>query len=623
MISVSKSFRWFKLLPFLILGILSYSNTLEVPFYFDDEQNIVKNPLIRLTSLTFDHITKAALQSYASNRPVANVSFALNYYFHQYDVIGYHAVNITIHVLTGILLYLLIRMTLRTPALGSWHRSHYWIALFAALLWLVHPIQTQSVTYIVQRMNSMSAMFYVLSFLCYVKGRLVKNNQRSWPWFSGCAVAGILALGSKEIAATLPFFIFLYEWYFFQDLNKAWLKRHLPYIVGTLIFLGLLACLYLGTNPLRDVLSGYKHRDFTLTQRVLTEFRVVIHYISLLVYPHPSRLNLDYDFPLSYSLLRPMTTLFSMAAIVALIGLAVYLAKKERLISFCILWFFGNLAIESSVIALEIVYEHRTYLPSMLFFLPILSLTYRYIRSDWVVIGLVSATVLLFCLWTHERNSLWGDRVALWRDCVNKSGNKARPHNNLGLALAEQRRFEEAIVHYTEALRLYPDYARAHNNSGLALAEQRRFEEAIVHYAEALRITPDFAEAHNNMGSALAGQGKLQEAIAHYAEALRIYPDYAKAYNNLGNALAMQGKLQEAIAHYAKALRMDPDYASAHNNWGNALAVQGELQEAVAHYAEALRIDPDYVKARNNLTRALRRVDKSEMASHTSKDQWD
>lgn len=600
MISVSKGPRWLQLLPLVILGFLIYSNTLEVPFYFDDLVNIRENPDIRLTELNLKDITIVGLKRYSS-RPVAHISFALNYYFHQADVTGYHVVNIIIHILTGIFLYFFIKTTLSFPSLRSRYKPCASIAFFAALLWLVHPVQTQSVTYTVQRMNSLAAMFYVLSFLLYVKGRLVKEDQKSWPWFAGCILAGILAIGSKEIAATLPFLILLYEWYFLQDLSTDWLKRHLPHVVGALIIFGSLAFLYLGASPLQAILSGYKYKHFTLIERVLTEFRVVIHYISLLAYPHPSRLNLDYDFPLSHTLTAPITTLFSIGAIVGLITWAIYLAKKDRLISFCILWFFGNLAIESTVIALGIIYEHRMYLPSMFFFLLIIVLAYRFVKQQWAIIGILSVGVILFSVWTYERNSVWGDPVTLWKDCVRKSPNKARPHSNLALALYQQGKFDEAIAHSSEALRISPYYPEAHNNLGVGMAAKGRHDEAISHYSQALRIKPAYAEAHYNWGVALNQQGKTDEAIHHYSKALRINPRHPGAHYNLGTVLARQGKLDEAIAHFQEALRIKPDHTRARYNLGLALQKQDRLDEAITRFSEALRIKPDHAEAHNNL----------------------
>jgi tetratricopeptide (TPR) repeat protein len=240
---------------------------------------------------------------------------------------------------------------------------------------------------------------------------------------------------------------------------------------------------------------------------VLTEFRVVIFYISLLIFPHPSRLNLDHNFALSHLLIDPITTLFAIGAIAGLLGVAIYTAKRQRLLSFCILWFLGNLVIESSVIGLEIVFEHRTYLPSMLVGLMAIVLVYRRIKPKWIGPGVVCALVMVFSVWTYARNSIWSDEVTLWTDCVEKSPEKARPHYNLGTVIGRQGKLKEAMRHYTEALRIEPDHAEAHVNLGNALAAQGRLKEAMSHFSEALRIKPRFAEAHNNLGNALTNQG--------------------------------------------------------------------------------------------------------------------
>jgi tetratricopeptide (TPR) repeat protein len=635
MISLSDRREVWIWLVFVVLGFVIYSNTLEAPFYFDDLPNILQNPHIRLTQLTLEKVAGAAFKSHISSRPIANISFALNYYFHQYDIIGYHLTNIIIHTLAGILLYLLIKGTLSTPSLDSGDKRYGLVALFPALLWLVHPIQTQSVTYIVQRMNSMAAMFYVLSLLLYVHGRLAKENQSRWPWFSGCAIAGMLAMGCKQIAATLPFFILLYEWYFFRDLNRAWFKKFVGYSLGPFILLGILSFLYLGSNPWQALLSRSHHLDFTATERVLTQFRAVLHYMSLLIYPHPSRLNLDYDFTLSRSLIDPMTTLFSLVAILGLIGPAIYIARKERLISFSILWFFGNLVIESSVVNLEMVYEHRRYLPSTFFFLPIVFVVFRCIKKNWAVVGIMSTVIIVFCLWTYERNSVWLDPVALWRDSADKSEKKARPHLNLGVALAKQGRLDEAISHYLEALRREPDNEMAHISLGAALVKQGKLDEAVAHYTEALRIRPNYEVTHLSLGIVFTRQGKFNEAVAHYIEALKVKPTYTEAHKGLGVVLARQGQFDEAISHYRKALQLKPDdklarmnlanalarqgkanharvhnsdgaprelgEAEEHNRLGIDLAQQGKLNEAMAHFSKALQIQPKYAETYYNM----------------------
>ncbi|MFC1828509.1 tetratricopeptide repeat protein, partial [Thermodesulfobacteriota bacterium] len=592
----------FVMLLFSALGFGVYSNTLEAPFYFDDHVDITENTHIRITGLSFNELKNAGFKSPASSRPISNISFALNYYFHQYDLFGYHVVNIIVHILAGIFLYLFITITLDLPCLREQYQHPVAIAVAAALIWLVHPLHTQSVTYIVQRMNSMAAMLFVLSLLLYVKGRLA-TERRAWPWFVGAGVAWLISLGCKQISATLPFFIFLYEWYFFQDLDRDWVKHRMKSVLGVLILSGLVALVYLWPDPLEALtnITDYANKEFTLTQRIFTQFRVVVFYISLLFFPLPSRLNLDHDFPLSHSLINPATTLLSLCIIVGFIATAVYLARRDRLISFCILWFFGNLVIESTVIPLAVIFEHRTYLPSMLFPLAMVTLAYRHINLKFINIIMVCLLVSLLSLWTYDRNRVWRDPVALWSDCVKKSPQKGRPHNSLGDALSDVGRIPEAIVHYVEAIRIRPHDFEAHNNLGVALTAQDRWAESIRHYTLALNLNPAYAEAHNNLGNAMNHQGKFEEAVRHYTEALYINPYYAEAHNNLGNVLANQGRLDEATRHYEKSLKLAPDFTEAHNNLGNALAGQGKLKDAIWHFNRALQLDPGNFMARKNL----------------------
>ena len=599
----------YEVLLFLLLStivLLIYSNTFKAPFVFDDNMNIQNNTSIRLSKITIENVVKAVSESHLRSRPIANISFAINYYFHQYNVTGYHIVNVLIHIITGIFLYFFVKTTLRLPLLHFKDTTTTWIASFTVFLWIVHPLHTQSVTYIVQRMNSLASMFYVLSMLLYTRGRLTSDKRRRWLLFTGCILAGILAVGSKEIALTLPFFLLLYEWYFFQDLSLAWFKHYFIPVIGVMVFLALSALVYMGTETLHNILVVPGDFDFTLTERVLTEFRVVIVYLKLLLFPHPSQLNIDYDFPLSHSLFDPISTLFALGTIIGMFGLALYISKKERLLSFCVLWFFGNLVLESSVIMLDILFEHRTYLPSMLLSLLVVTLVVRYTKLPWLRVVVLCAVALVYAVWTYERNSLWANEIALWSDCVAKSPHKARPHTNLGYALMSQGNLKEAIHHYTEALRIAPSYVIAHNNLGDALARQGKVAEAVHHYTEALRLNPHYAEAHNNLGNVLMDEGKAEEAIGHYTEALRLNPNAALFHNNLGSALARQGKVEEAVRHYTEALRLNPNAAQVYNNLGNLLTRQGKAEEAVRYYTEALRLNPNYALARQNLERVLR-----------------
>ena len=638
--SSSFIYRALAVLVFIILGFCLYSNTFKAPFVFDDTVNIEENPYLFLARLNVKDIIAASFSGPNPHRPIANISFALNYYFHEHNVFGYHLTNIIIHIITGIILYFLVKNTLKSPSLEHRYAHYRLIAFFAAAIWLVHPIQTQSVTYIVQRMNSLAAMFYILSLLFYVKGRFAGEDlKRRWSWYTGSIAAGILALGCKETAATLPVFILLYEWYFFQDLNRAWLKRHISYFICVCIIFGLIGLWYLGVNPLEKILSGYKVKDFTLTERLLTCPRVMVFYISLLVYPAPARLNLDHDFAVSHSLIAPLPTLPSIVLIIVLLVLGIYIARKKRLLSFCIFWFFGNLVIESTVIALQLVFEHRLYLPSMFVSVAVVVLGWCWIKPRWAKAVVFCIVTLIFCVWTYERNSLWSDPLSLWKDCVSKSPNKARTYNGLGLALLSAGKVDEAVAEFRKALAIKGDYYKAHNNLGLALAEAGKKDEAIVSFKEALTVKPDYYKAHNNLGLALAEAGKTDEAIAYFNQALKFNPKSADAYNNIGSMLRTQGKREEAERYYRKAIAIQPDHIVVHRNLyavlkeagkpeeqieclrkllenrpsdftgrynlANLLVEEGRLDEAVKEYEAAVRINPNHAEAYNNLGNAL------------------
>ncbi len=634
---------------FAFVAFLIYSNTLHGPFVFDDDPNIVENPYIRLQSLSLQGLEDAGFEGYARNRPVANISFALNYYVHQYSTTGYHVVNVLIHIITGILLYVFIRETLgiwRKRVSGAWAMDEAHISLIAfsaALLWLVHPIQTQAVSYIVQRMASMSSMFYLASFVLYLRGRLTDGLKARYLLYAGSILSGVLAIGSKENAVTLPFFILLYDWYFFQDLSRVWLKRGLIFLSAALVVFVLAGLFYTrGYMSLWHFIeSEYAGRNFTLVERVLTEFRVVVLYLSLLVFPYPGRLNMDYDFSISHSLFNPMTTVFSLGILIGLIWLAIYLAKGHRVFSFCIVWFLGNLVIESSVFGLELVYEHRNYLPSMLVGLVVVLLAYRYVyvRRQWVAVSMLVIVVGVFSLWAYQRNSVWADGLLLWEDCVAKSPQKARPHMGLALVLEDKERLDEAVQQFKLSVQLDPKYAKAYYNLGNALRKQNRHEEAIQYYLKALALEPNSISILNNMIITYGEMGKISESLEYFKRALQIEPrnvnvrynmafalkkserlDEAKrlllevlsidknhvfTYSELGNIYEKEGKIDEAIAYYRKAIELSPGYAKGHVDLGNVLYTRGRIDEAAEQYAEALRIAPDLVEPTINMGNVL------------------
>jgi len=549
-----------------VLVILAYARALNGPFVFDDHRNISDNAHIRLRHWTSSAILDAAFKSPAKNRPVANISFALNYAFRRLDRRAMRVVNILIHLANAAVLYFFLEATLATPALHEQRNALNWLPAATALVWALHPLHTESVSYIVQRMTSMAALFYMLSLLCYAKARLATKRPARRMLYALCIFSGLLALGSKEISAMVPLFILLYEWFFFQSCSAAWLKKKLGIIVLSLSG-GLLLCwVFLGSRPVHSILNGYTNRSFTLDERLLTEPRVVLHYISLLLLPTPSRLNLDIDFPLSHSLLHPPATLFAMVVIGGLLVLAVCMARRHPLPAFCLFWFFGNLVIESSVIPLEIIFEHRTYLPSMLGIVPPILGGGYFLHKKWVRTGLLCAVVALLTAWTYQRNAVWADDVALWQDCTLKSPHKVRPHYNLGNALAAHGKIQAAMHEYHLVLKQSPVHAKARNNLGNLLYGLGRFQEAAEQFRLSTLLAPRRPKAYNNLGKTYTRLDRMDAAIAQYRKALELNPNYAKAHKNLGDALCGQKHRQAAIRHYRAALRINPHYTSARRN---------------------------------------------------------
>ncbi len=623
------------LLFFGIVVSLIYSNTLNSPFVFDDYPFILQNDKIQLSEMTIEKFIEATIHAFPPHRNLPKLTFALNYFFSQDNVFGYHLVNIFIHFLIGIILFSFFQNTLRLADSQTYRFPlNLFISFFATLLFLVHPVATQSVTYICQRMCSMAALFYMLSMLLYVKARMfqcperhlgalpyiqtetfpcehkpydceMKNKRMAAFFFAGSILSGLAAVASKENAGILPIFILLYELYFLQEVRVNWRSKKIIVMSISLLLFFMIVLTYLGNSPVNQILQGYARRDFTLGQRVMTEWRVVVYYLSLLLFAMPGRLNLDHDYPLSYFLMAPMTTLFSVMALAGLAALVLKLGRKDRLASFCILWFLGNLIIESSIIGIEIIYEHRSYLPFMMIYLLFVVLIFRMVPNIKLAAGIISGIVIVFSIWTFQRNMDWKDAIIFYQDSVIKTPHKARPLNNLGKAFFLADNIDKAIPYLQKSLEIDPNYDTALYNMGMICLKRKQYQEATDYFYKVIKTSPRNKYAYYFMGMAWLKIGDLEKAGDYFAKTVYLDPRNLDAHINLGYVFAEMGHYEKARQHFQTVLEIDPDNVLAYINIGDTFIKEGEINKGIQDYARALEINTEFGSAHDALNKII------------------
>ena len=325
----------FSIIVLSLTTLLIYGNSFDCAWHFDDKPNITDNSNLHIRDLSWDNIKQAFFSDLRNPdilyRPVASLSLALNYYFGGLEVSGYHLVNIIIHILSSFFLFLFLYHTLNLHSLKDRYASKsYSIAILSTLLWAINPIHTQAITFIVQRMASMAGMFYIMAMYLYLRARTAEKRGKKTLFLIFCLISFTMALGSKENTVMLPLSIFFYEILIIQGgTGKNFLKNIKGFIVilGTVLFLGLVYLYYRDGNAL-SFMDGYEQRPFSMTQRLLTEPRIIIFYISLLIYPVPNRLSLAHSIEISTSLFNPITTLISILFIVVSIGFLICTARK-------------------------------------------------------------------------------------------------------------------------------------------------------------------------------------------------------------------------------------------------------------------------------------------------------
>ncbi len=604
-----------KLAHLFLIGtvcLLAYSNTFHSPFIFDDVNNISQNPMIRDFGNFKSYIEGHRFDnSYEFNprRIVGYLSFALNYRLGGLNAAGYHITNLLIHFANSVLVYMLVLATLKTTLLRAQAEKKremgILIALSSALVFSAHPVETEAVSYLVQRFTSLCATFYLLSIYLYARGRTLKGTKKRAPFWALSFLSALLAMATKEIAFTLPLMIALYEMIFF----RSGIRRKL--LIAGLVAASAVAMVFILVNTnqrLALIISDLSAKarldtDMPRLDYLFTEFRVIVTYIRLIFFPAGQ--NLDYDYPVYHRFFTPQVFI-SFLFLMAVLGLGIYMVFRGRakdgdrflmLAGFGILWFFAALLIESSVIPIvDVIFEHRLYLPSAGAFIAIS--TGGFMLAEGRPGGRKAATALLAVIvmalgiGTFKRNEVWGDEVRFWEDVARKSPMKMRPLNNLAAKYLEKGMTTEAIETYSKAMEIKP-FPEALNGLGAAYEKAGETGQALLMYEKAARMRPDYAEPWFNMGLALKRAGRYAEAIEKYRKAIQIKPDYAEAYHNLAIALDAAGNHGEAIEDFKKCLSLMPDFAQAYKGLAMAYMNMKRYGEAEDAYMKALSFGRD------------------------------
>lgn len=599
-------------LAVLVAAGIAYFNSFSAPLLFDDQLSIAGNPSIRHLWPP-GPVLAPPPTVFSAGRPLLNLSLALNYAWGGTGVFGYHLVNLLIHAVAGCALFGLVRRTLLLPALREkWGELAWPTALVVALLWTLHPVQTESVTYLSQRAESLMGCCALLTLWCVVRSATAETAAAEKRWTVAAVIACFLGMASKEGMVAAPLVVLLYDRSFLADTEEpagagrgtfaGALRRRRGLYAGLAASWVLLAWLMAGSGlATRDV--GFRG-TFTLVTWIETEIPVILRYLRLAVWP--SGLVFDYGLEMQPDTGTLLACGVALAALLA--GTVIALGRWPRW-GFLAAWFFLFLAPTSSFVPVQAqpMAESRLYLPLAGVIALVVCAAAGRSRRALVVFGALAVGCLAL---TIRRNEVYRSELSVWADAVEKRPGSSRAHNTHGVLLLDlgPARRAEARAEFEAALGIRPDFANAHYNLGLCLSEPpvADLPRAISEYEAALRLNPAYAEAHNNLGLLLARDpARAADALAHYRRAVELRPDFAAGHNNLAGLLARDpAKTPEAIAQYEAALRANPDLTEAHYNLANLLAADpapARRADRIAHYEAALRLNPALDGAHTNL----------------------
>lgn len=569
-------------LGFAILGILAYSNIFDNEFHLDDIYWYNNEYVIN-----FDI---AKLFEFNRFRIIPFASFALNYMLWGLEPAGYHAFNLLVHLINTVLVWQIALLTFQTKAMKSAPITKYsrLLALFAALIFLLHPIQTSAVTYVYQRLASIAAMFSFLTFFLFIRAFLSGKNINRILFLCLAAVSMLFAMLSKQNTFIMPIILLLYYFTFFTEKFRFKLS-YIFILLGIAVVGGGLFYALEGMKWLETELFYHTAEKLTPVKYLLTQFRVIVTYFRLLVLPINQ--NLYYDYSLSHSLFE-LKTMASLILHLAIITTTIIFYQRNKLLCFSVLFFYLALSVESSIILIQdVIFEHRLYLPMAAFGMFLMAVIYPVLKKWPRFVYILPIILLTFGAMTFARNIVWDTAISLWNDTIEKAPNKQRSYNNRGLHYYMQREYDKAIQDYSRGLEIDHDNELLLKNRAKAYLADGKPNLALVDLKNFLKYYPKQHEVMLEIADAYMLKDEPDEAMKFYNRYINKNPESAKGFIARGNAFHRFGNIQDAIIDLTIATEMDTTDVTAYKSLGYVFFSQKDMNNALINYQKAESIN--------------------------------
>jgi protein O-mannosyl-transferase len=651
----------YKIIPISILGVITalfYYPSIYYPFQFDDAASITKYFHVRNSSLSQLMFKGSRWISYWLN--------TIHYKIGKFNPVSYRTFNIFIHILCGVVIFFLLQNLLSNLKKESFFKANsLFIAFTTSMLFLLHPVQTQTISYIIQgQLEGLATLFIATICLAVVKFVQVKDYFIKGLFLSAVFVIAIFSTGSKEIAILSPIILFLMDWFFLSQGSWSLLKKRLPLYITLQLILVTLYAKFLGAsffcgaltmngtthNNIGNVINNHFHEPITAIPYFISEFKVILHYIWIFFWPF--NISVEYDWKMVNGFFSP-DCLLPFLVLVGIFYLTYRIYRKNRInpVLFGIAWFFIGISPRTTVIpSSELVSDYKTYLSSIgiLFIIAIgiVKLLTVYINTKQKcpdilkktngIMGVLLILAVPLGIATYNRNLVWSDQVEFWKNIIKNAPGKTRAYNNYGVQVCERGRFKEGIPHFKKAIKMDPFYPDPHNNISICYSALGQKELAIRHLKESIKINPRAPEPYNNLASFLIDKNEYKRAEKALWAALKIRPHYGKAYYNLGRINFKQNNFEEAYTYLKKGCttgdfdnelgyaafgmiclklkRLDEalwaynktlECVSTHNealiNIGNIYIMKNEGNKSIPFFEKAYQLRPGIIKNLSNL----------------------